>query len=268
MFSKRRSKNSPTVTPDQEQVLASELKSRVSQLEVFVENQELQSWVQESTLIRYLRARDHDVDKAFAMLTASLQWRVKERVRDYLSAASSSRWEVIRSEAETGKMFVLPGRAKLDRPIIVMRPGLENSADPDKNMMYLVYTLERASAMCQPGSDGKFVVIEDYSAGEFSLRRAPSLATSKRTLAIMQDHFPERLGQSILVDAPSFLNTLFKILKTFMDARTVAKLHFVDRADAATDSVCQATLEPSSTPTEYGGKLDFKFDAKEYFRDT
>lgn len=111
------------------------------------------------------------------------------------------------------------------RAIIVMRPGLENNInDPSKNLMFLAYTLERAAVQsASAGGDGRYVVIIDYAAGNFSLRNAPSLSTSKETLAIIQNHYPERLAAAFLCDSPSYFYPTFRMIKPFMDPVTAAK---------------------------------------------
>jgi hypothetical protein len=106
-----------------------------------------------------------------------------------------------------------------------MRPGLENSADPANNLKYLAYTLERAAATAATAAngDGKFVILIDYAAGQFSLRRAPSLATSKATLAMIQDCYPERLAAAFMCDSPPYFLPVFRLLKPFIDPVTSAK---------------------------------------------
>lgn len=107
----------------------------------------------------------------------------------------------------------------------MMRPGLENNlSDPSKNLTFLAYTLERAAALsASAGGDGRFVVLIDYAAGEFSLRRAPSLSTSKATLAIIQNHYPERLAASFMCDSPAYFYPTFRLIKPFIDPVTAAK---------------------------------------------
>lgn len=106
-----------------------------------------------------------------------------------------------------------------------MRPGHENNLiDPSKNLTYLAYTLERAAAhSAAAGGDGRCVVITDYAAGDFSLRRAPSLSTTKETLSIIQNHYPERLAAVFLCDSPSFFYPIFRMVKPFIDPVTAAK---------------------------------------------
>jgi hypothetical protein len=221
-------------------------------------------WLDDACLLRYLRARGFEQCKAMAMLRDTLTWRQTNAIHELVPAKQNlAAFDIVSREAATGKMFVLPKLDSLGRAVIVMRPGLENSEDVDGNILFLKYTLERASRLCPAA--GKFALIIDYSAGEFSIRNAPSLSTNKLTLSIVQDHFPERLALAVMVDPPSFFYPLFCVVRPFIDPITAAKINFVTMADDATNPVNSGLLDASTTPAEYGGELHYRFDAESYF---
>jgi hypothetical protein len=66
------------------------------------------AWADEECLKRYLRARDQNVEKAAALLQATLKWRTENGIHKWLPARSAPCWPVLKLEAATGKMFVLP----------------------------------------------------------------------------------------------------------------------------------------------------------------
>lgn len=253
------------VNPVNEQECVREFRTRIEQEHLLTAEQQL--WLDDECLLRYLRARKFNTDKAAALASATLRWREVNDVHKLLPARNSQKLTTLRSEGESGKMFVLPIVDKSGRAVIVMRPGLENSSDVTGNLLFLQYTLERASRLCNSvcGGTGKFVVIIDFAEGQFSLRRAPSLSTSKATLHMIQDHYPERLGKAVLFDAPSFFFPVFRALKPFIDSVTYAKIHFASRASAAVDPVCKVELDSSAIPREYGGAYEYNFNAETYF---
>lgn len=225
----------------------------------------LSAWADDECLLRYLRARDADAASAATSLRHTLAWR-KARAMPWLPARTAPVWAALRREAETGKMFVLPRRSRDGRAVVVMRPGLENTSDPQGQMTFLAYTLERAAAVAADGGgDAKFIIICDYAAGQFSLKNSPSISTSKTTLSMLQDHYPERLGKALLFDAPAFFYAVFRAIKPFIDPVTSEKIAWCSRATAASDVVCTSSLEPSNTPEEYGGTLQYEFNVDEYF---
>ena len=75
-----------------------------------------------------------------------------------------------------------------------MRPRRENSNDYDGNLKHVVYNLERCVESMKkaniPTSEGKLKLIIDF-AGYSTLNS--SYETSRETLSIIQNHFPERL---------------------------------------------------------------------------
>lgn len=187
----------------------------------------------------------------------------------------------------------------------MMRPGLENNlTDSSKNLTYLSYTLERAAVQsAAAGGDGRYVVIIDYASGEFSLRRAPSLSTSKATLSIIQDHYPERLAAAFMCDSPSYFYPAFRLIKPFIDPVTFKRskrlrpcvvserrrhlplillhcsllyhvhfhsslraiVHWIKSRSAREDKACAQHLSRASTPIEYGGDVHYDFSPQSYF---
>ena len=58
-----------------------------------------------------------------------------------------TRWDDVSCEAGSGKHFVYPSRDKLGRPIVMMRPRLEDTKTHESQIRFLIYDLEMASTM-------------------------------------------------------------------------------------------------------------------------
>lgn len=182
---------------------------------------DVRAWADDACLSRYLVARNYVPSHAADALRHSAKWRTQENVNAWLPAKSSHLWPIISAEAASGKMFVLPQPNKQGQAVIVMRPGLENNTtEPDKNLQYLTYTLERAAALTV---DGTFVIVIDYEPGAFSIASAPSLKTSKEVLAVLQAHYPERLRKAFMFNSPSYWLPIFRLIKPFIDPVTASK---------------------------------------------
>lgn len=209
------------------------------------------------TIQRYLIARKNDAPKAFKYIKATILWREAYKSSTlYLSYKES-----IRHEAETGKMYVLPQPDKNGHPIIIMRPGLENSSDGPASVRYLVYTLERASRIADKGIHGKFIILVDFFTGQVSAQSCPSLSAMHETTQILQNHYPERLGGMLVFEAPSIFHNLFQMIRRFVDPVTREKLCFTKR-----DHTIDANfLDWSAIPKEYGGENQYEFEFNKYF---
>lgn len=215
-------------------------------------------WLTDDCLLRFLRARSLSVPKATEMILETIAWRASYRPNSLFAEYPDS----LQKEASSGKMFVLPCTDRSGNAVIVMRPGLENSSDVDSNIRYLVYTLERASALSK---SGKFTVIVDYFTGNISVSTSPSFSVMKQTNSILQNHFPERLGACFFYDAPGFFTALLTMLKPFIDPVTRDKIFFAKSATATDNEDCKRLLDLENTPQAYGGTLNYDFDVKEYF---
>lgn len=222
-----------------------------------------------ATLDRYLTARDHDVTRAARQLQATLQWRVDygTNALDAYGGAGNredgtSRGKMLREQAESGKMAVLSETDNEGRAIIIMRSGLENSKDTRGKIDYLVYTLERASALADAAGAGQYIVISDYTVGSMSMANMPNVSVMRETTNILQGHYPERLAKMVLVGAPMLFHGLFKVIRPVIDVKTRDKLVFVD---APQDVAKLDGVDAKTMPTFYGGEMEWEFNIDRYF---
>ena len=76
---------------------------------------------------------------------------------------------------------------------------------------FLVLQLERARTIIQKrtGGLGKLCVVMDYVG--FTLRNAPTMRASMATLNIVQNHYPETLGQAFFVSPPFVFRSFWKV---------------------------------------------------------
>jgi hypothetical protein len=97
----------------------------------------IQGFLSDASILRFLRARNWNVQKASKMLKGAVKWRASYKP-EMIS------WEDIAHEAETGKIYRADYKDKLGRTVLVMRPGLENTTCGKDQIKYLVYSLEKA----------------------------------------------------------------------------------------------------------------------------
>jgi len=73
----------------------------------------------------------------------------------------------------------------------------------------------------------KMVWILDFADFGSRVSDADSKETSRATLNILQNHYPERLGVGILVNPPFYFNLLWMFISPFIDSVTRNKVKFV-----------------------------------------
>jgi polyribonucleotide 5'-hydroxyl-kinase len=89
---------------------------------------------------------------------------------------------------------------------------------------------------------------------------APPMKTSMETLSIMQNQYPERLGCAILFAPPKLFTVFWAMVTPFLDARTTAKIHFVDAATAHGQAELRKLFDLSQLDSSLGGTASQPWD--------
>lgn len=220
-------------------------------------------------LLRYLRARDMQVDMAAKALRETLAWR--REFRADAIAKDRGRRATLRTELATMKLYLSPARDREGRPVVLSRPRRENTRSHEGNVLLRLYLVERATALMRlearaastgaPGAkvagrappDGKIVFVTDMRG--FQSSRAPPFKTARETMRLMSTHYPERLGKAIMIDAPRFVEDAWRIARRWLDPATQAKVMFI-RSDRAEDlEALDRLVDRAGLEADFGGLL-------------
>eukprot|EP00299_Pterocystis_sp_00344_P003031 c13445_g1_i1.p1 GENE.c13445_g1_i1~~c13445_g1_i1.p1 ORF type:complete len:267 (+),score=51.41 c13445_g1_i1:71-802(+) len=212
-------------------------------------------------LIRYLEAREGDVDKAQEMLRKTIEWRESKGIGRYLEDPSIL--EIVRNESSTAKVYVPPYRSKLGHGVLIMVPANEKSRNHETNMINLVYQLERACAAALKPMD-KIVLLVWYKG--YSLFNAPPIKTTLEALHTIQDHFPQRLFRAYAIDAPFLFVSTFNLISPFMTQTTREKVCFVSSNTADFTNQLSELFDMNDIPSFLGGTSSWVFNVDEYMR--
>ncbi|WFD23137.1 4-nitrophenylphosphatase [Malassezia equina] len=195
---------------------------------------------------RVLRSVRHDLKHAkkriqvrSSQLTHSqdtLEWR-----RDFRPEVIPP--DEVAPEAETGK-HVITGFDKESRPILYLRPGLENTKPSPRQIRYM------------PGQESITIVVDFRGA---SLSTMPSLHTARHVANILQAYYCERLGRAFVVHMPRFISAFFNALSPFLDPVTKDKIRFQD-------TNMTEFIEPEQLDAQFhGGQYHYQFDFPIYW---
>ncbi|PVV01356.1 hypothetical protein BB560_002475 [Smittium megazygosporum] len=177
-----------------------------------------EAWLMEdSNLIRFVRARNCDYQNTKKAVIKTLKWRIEYRPH----AIKLSEVEI---ELRTGKSY-FNGFDLHGRPILYFRPHLENTKDPENQIRLVVFQMELAEKLFPKGAS-KLVIIIDVS--KLSLSNSVSPKTATKFLEILQSHYPERLGKGVIVNPPSIFVLFYRMVSPFIDPVTKNKISFVD----------------------------------------
>lgn len=153
-------------------------------------NDEERMWLTRECLLRYLRASKWNVADAKKRLEGTLVWRREYGLYDHTA-------DYISPEMETGKMYTL-GFDNFARPCIYLNPGRQNTERSPRQVHALVFIVERVIDIMGPGQDTLALLIDFKSATSST---SPSVGQGRQVLNILQMHYPERLGRSLIINS-------------------------------------------------------------------
>ncbi|WIA20830.1 hypothetical protein OEZ85_005183 [Tetradesmus obliquus] len=214
-------------TPEQLQALE-QLRTRMSENGQECPNEDTLKW--------YLRDRYFDVDEAEEKLAATLKWR-------HAFKADHITLEDVKAEYATGKSFVHDQLDNFQRPVLIIRANRHNPSDfPIEGSKRLcVYSLETALAKLPAG--------REQILGCIDLRGISLSNIDLVFVAFMVDaffvHYPRRMGQVLLVDAPWIFKAPWELIKPLL-RKYAALVRFVSRKELAAEY-----FTPDSLPTDF-----------------
>lgn len=186
----------------------------------------------QAILLQYLRARDFHVQRAHEQLRACLRWRRQQR-------PIRRRFELMHADRDARATFpfrIVDGcRNKFGHLLVYGRMSLFRAREVEREAfrVAVVALMERvcfyrdlypapppptappqpaaaAAAGRHPHGDERVTVVFDLS-GEFSVRKNANLACYIDMIQLVQDRYPERLGQLYIVWYPPWISYFYKL---------------------------------------------------------
>lgn len=220
---------------------------------------------EETTLRRFLRARQCRVDAAYEMLVASARWRQRENIDSVVERlpAGAARAELFRCYPHGFHGFDVEHRpvyiqqsCKIDVPALLDRFTMEQLVESHLvNMEYQSRVLcgEATRRAGRPLHKTCNILDMDGMGPGWFFGKAIELV--KRSSAVDQDNYPEMLGVAYLVNAPGVFVLVWNIISKFLDPATRAKVRFLGnvRGRAAHDELVTVLGGEDKLPRFLGG---------------
>lgn len=166
-------------------------------------------------LIRFLQARNFDVERAANMYQAHLQWREETLPIPY---------ESVKDTLATRKFYLLNDTDAAGHPVFFYSLHRFKQAPyvVEDEIKALVYLIEN-EVMPKMGETQQWSVLIDVSG-----IRSPPLAFLHQMNAVMEANYPERLFRSIMFPVPTWLQRIIQgFLVLIVDEDTRAKFAYV-----------------------------------------
>ncbi|KAF1843766.1 CRAL/TRIO domain-containing protein [Cucurbitaria berberidis CBS 394.84] len=222
----------------------------------------------DALLLRFLRARKWDVEKALVMMISTMHWRLEEmHVDDDIvkngeltafqtkdgDAKSKKNAEDFLTQLRMGKSF-LHGLDKEGRPMCFVRVKLHKAGEQTEESLerFTVYTIETARMLLRPPIDTATIV---FDMTDFSMANM-DYTPVKFMVKCFEANYPESLGTVLVYKAPWVFNAIWSIIRGWLDPVVAGKVHFAKNIEELSQFVPRNQI-----PTEQGGdeKWEYKY---------
>jgi hypothetical protein len=192
-------------------------------------------------LLRFLRARNFDLEIAFKLLIDCIIWR--ETFQGI--GVDNIKEETILNELKSGKAFA-HGKDKTNHPIIYIKVRLHKKGviDLTETQRFAVYLIEKNLHLMKPPIETSTLIFDMF---DFSLQNM-DYQFVKFLIELLSNRYPESLHLGLVVDSPWIFQACWKIIKPWVDSVTVSKIHFISKRDLLKH------IDENELLEEYGGK--------------
>ncbi len=211
-------------------------------------------------LRRFLRARDHDLQKAESMFMNHLKWR-----KDF--GTDTILEDFVYDEREAFLALYPQGYHKVDkmgRPVYIQHLGqinmkaMKNVTTEERMIRFHVQEYERALKYIFPACS---LAAGEHVSQTLAIMDLKGLGMRhlsgdvKRILSVLtridQDNYPETLGKTLIINAPRVFRAIWSIVKPMLDPRTQSKIE-VCPGDFL--PVLKEWVDVENIPSYLGGK--------------
>ncbi|KAG7285949.1 hypothetical protein NEMBOFW57_008245 [Staphylotrichum longicolle] len=215
-------------------------------------------------VLRFLRARKWDVEKAVAMLVSALNWRHERRLEDdiirkgdsiALAKEQSADEKSFMAQYHSGKAYVR-GSDKERRPVFIIKVRLHDPKlqSPESMEMFVLHNIETIRTMIRHPSE-KACLIFDLTG--FGMKNM-DFHVVKFLVQVFEARYPEYLGVVLVHNAPFIFWGIWRIIKPWLDPVIASKINFTSSNKDLARFIAQEDLQKC-----YGGKdhWDYKYIA-------
>lgn len=250
----------PNLTP-QQVCAASMLKRKCIETHLDLSDENEHEYLK---LLRFLRARKFNVDAAFILLYDDIDWRTYKVGLDLKYETAES---VLNCDVKKVMKYYpafIQGMDKQCRPVAYRSFGnfkiwkLLEITTFDNLLRFHAWESEQALWMNakqtrQTGYNIEtFVVVVDAAGWSLNLATHDGYSFIRGMSAVDSDHYPERLGCCLVINAPVMLSIAWRIVEPFLDSVTKSKIQIMS-SPSEWQPVLFSIVDKDQVPKMYGG---------------
>ncbi|WFD33202.1 hypothetical protein MCUN1_000015 [Malassezia cuniculi] len=181
-------------------------------------------------MLKFLRARKWDVDRAVAMLARCIKWRIESNIIDIIRKGDQGLSEDVPEflkQGEIGKVFA-SGMTDDHMPVIFIEVAkhLTKGQAPETMRLFIIMCTECFRSLISYPNE-KIVIVFDL--GGFGLKNMDWNALI-HVIQILEKYYPETLAKLYIHRAPWIFQGLWKIISGMLDPNVRAKVGFTGKA--------------------------------------
>lgn len=220
----------------------------------------------ESCLLRFLKHQSLRVRPAAKALRAHLEWRASTKLADLVELTPG---EICGCTDELLDRYMPTwhqGYDRLGRPVVFSHygkfrfgPVLEAGVTVEKILQLHARNSERTARLCGKQSSmldrdisTALIVVDAEGLDPNNLRHRAALEWMRGFARIDQEHYPERLGQFFIINAPSCVQYFYNAASWFLPQKSRNLVRIFGGREAWEPALLDL-VDASELPPEYGG---------------
>lgn len=211
----------------------------------------------DTCVLRFMRARKWDTDRAIAMLAGCMKWRLDNDIEGLVEQGDIGNDKNIEKFIEqhtSGKTYAF-GSSVEEHPVcyIHVRKHFTKGQPPETMQKFIAYQMETFRLLLVPPND-KVVLFFDLN--NFGLKNMDWSAILY-IVKCLEAYFPESLHTLIIYKAPWVFSGIWKILSPMLDPVVRSKVVFMSKP-----SECEHLLPADRLVEELGGDVEFDWEKR------
>ncbi|KAI1359094.1 CRAL/TRIO domain-containing protein [Xylaria arbuscula] len=215
----------------------------------------------DALVLRFLRARKWDVEKAMAMLVSAINWRLERNLAETvihtgesvgLKKDPSADDQGFVSQYRSGKSYV-HAKDKENRLVYVIQVRKHDPSAQSGDAMetYILHNIESLRVLMK-SPDDKCCLLFDMTG--FGLKNM-DFHVVKFLVSVFEARYPETLGIVLIHNAPFVFWGLWNMIKGWLDPVIASKINFTRNSADLLHFIAVENLQAS-----YGGRDSFEYE--------
>jgi hypothetical protein len=200
-------------------------------------------------LLRWIRARKWDINRALQQLLDTIKWRHDWGVKEFIEKGET---DICSEELLTGKSYFM-GNDKFGRPInyVSVKDHIKDQFPSESTEKLTVFTMETGRKLLQSPNESVTVI---FDMTDFSLKNM-DYQHLKFLINLLQNYYPESFSLGLILNAPWIFNSCWYIIRPWLDPVVENKIHFINNLDDLNQFI-----DPSVLPKRLNGtQPDFNY---------